>query len=431
MRLVNLDGTPVGVGGEWVNGILMRVAPASSEYNLEIQRADITGSTISASSQLSDSQFVSIATLPPDQVNMAGTLYVDTLAAKRDTAYWYRFRHTRTDVTESQWLTDDNSHTPQTISQAALNTFGTTQAAFAGKTTDVEGSTLDRFVGQYDGVSNLTLTVGTQTGFVSHSEAVTFSPAFVGSPTVVFQGGFSQQTESLWGTEVQVNAGTAASLPTPNTAQYDVYSADNLSSTGFTARLLLNQVPTFVPRSDVMQVYSPSLGSVAIPTWISTVPDIYRTFATGSSVSCSLSNATDCENGQYTVHWISESRIKTVVPNASVTYWALMAITWVVETNNGSGWVQRTYSPQYVDGKLNDVWSQNTSMSMDFTDTSLTNGDLVRVRVAGINSQPHDSSYLYVWPKGQTVTYYTNAPAQYAKKTDSSTQVSWTAYGLQ
>lgn len=427
MRLVNLDGTPVGVGGEWVNGILMRVAPASSEYNLEIQRADITGSTISASSQLSDSQFVSIATLPPDQVNMAGTLYVDTPSAKRDTAYWYRFRHTRADVTESQWLTDDNSHTPQNISLAAINTFGTTQAAFAGKTTDVEGSTLDRFVGQYDGVSNLTLTVGTQTGFVSHSEAVTFSPAFVGSPTVVFQGGFSQQTESLWGTEAQVNAGTAASLPTPNTAQYDIYSADNLSSTGFTARLLLNQVPTYTARHDTIQTTSPQGTGGSVYYLIDGYQQANKTFISGSAVSCSVANASTCENGQYVARFIASSKI---IQSPSRPGWSLMGNAWVVDTNNGSGWVQRSsFVGQYVFGVNGTLNEDYTEMSIPFTDTSLSNGDLVRVRLSTVNALPN--TYIQVWPQGLTLDYFTNAPAQYAKKTDISTQVSWTAYGLQ
>lgn len=392
MKAINPDGTAVGVAGGWVDGVLMRVAPASPFFDLEIERASATSSVIMPSS----SAYVPLVTIPAASINMAGTIYLDRVSNIRTVSYWYRFRHTFPGYATGSYLSGSTGQTPQTYSEQAINQFWKSQASYAATTIDANGTTLTRNVTQYDGVGTTgkKLTKGTQTSlFATHSQVVTYDTPFNDIPVTILQGGLSFQPESKWGTEAEATANTATHAPSSSLAQRDIYAADNPSPTGFTVRALLYQVGTLTARTDNFTANELTTNFTAI-------------------------------DGQYTAHGTVDITGATKLTGP----WVVEG-TVAVDSDNGSGWVERaTTGFEFV----LDAGSFTESQPFDigFTDSSLTAGDGIRVRLKDSTITGQYLSGPDPTVNGTNTTYSTAGASSYASKTPvAGTNVQWTSYG--
>lgn len=391
MRALNDNDTSTGLAGDLIDGIPMRIAPASPNFNLVVQRASATSSLLPSSSA-----YVTIAELPAATLDMAGTLYIDRLSNKRNTYYFYRFQHAFEGYPTSSWLTDTSAHQPYTFSQQALNGFSRTQAAYAAVTNDVEGVNINKNVLAHDGLTNQIITKGTQQGTCINNQTVIFVPPFAETPLVVMQGGLSVQPESKWSSDLtKVSASTATGAPSSSLAQRDIYTPFGLLPTGFTAQCLLVQTG-----AQTLESQSMSSDQVTLTDYAAT--------------------------GEYTAYFHVDIDCETKLSGPwNATYTILLEYSF-----DGSTWYSGGSSNLSTDFDAG-VNSLTLSGEISFSNVSLTTGDFIRVSVSNtlINGLYFSYTDDFV---GDEVRYYTAGAVSYASKTPigSGASVQWSAYGI-
>lgn len=390
MYTKNANGQSLGVEAGYVDGVLMRIAPAKPFYYLDIERAVMSSSAYLLTP--SASAYTLLTTLPPETLNMAGTVFFDQVPHNVYARYWYRMRHTFPGYSSSAYIGQTLPQASQTYNTATINEFWQSQASFAAHTYDADGTEMQPDVGQNDGVTTLSLTKGTQQGVGQHADAISFGRVFQNIPFTVLQGGLSYQPESVWGSYAAATAGTATGAPSASLAQRDMYIPENLTVTGFNIRAVLYQLGSGTPVTDTFSGLTSTLSS----------------FAT---------------DGNYQVNF--HGRV-TGLTKYSGPWGATMTVA--VDSDNGSGWTER--GTQVLEWELvGPSFDETIYGSVSFNDSLLDPGEQIRVRIKSMYWVGLFISTTETLT-GDSVQYTAAASTQYANKTpDASTFVQWSSYG--
>lgn len=409
MHKLNPDGTPVGYGSDYITGIIISIAPSAPYYDIEVSRATSTASydPQSYNDGITPESFNwrTVDIINQQDITMAGTVYVDEVPAVSGSYYWYRFRSIGLTVTASAWTYGDvrQGAQPHTFSRAQLAGITKTRSAFASTTIDMNGKYLTPDVRQSDTVTNQILTKNTLWGEASHSQYIEFSPPFQNMPIVHIEGGISYQPASVWSPHITgvLDPAVANRAPNAGKPQYFLTKQEAVSSTGVTIRALLYQPP-----SSSITTHSQSFVANAL----------------------TLNSASIAVNGNYHTNYEVDVNYQT----KSGGPWSVTT-TVAIDTNNGSGWVERATDVvnEPLEGPGTFIYTPIVG-SIDFSDSSLVNGDGVRIRLKSV-----EYSGLFYYTNTEHLTggplYYSIAPAGGALYTtqtyDTGSTVRWTAVG--
>lgn len=284
------------------------------------------------------------------------------------------------------------------------NDTGTT-TDYAAKADNAAGTTISADVVQTDGVSLRVIAKGHLEGTARHGDAIVFPTNFQSVPHVRIWGGQNDEPRNKWGA---TGSGSETGAPTSN-PQHEDTAALNLTVAGFTVRARLRQKGTTTARSH-------NFAANTLDT-------------DGESIALTLSNAPS-NNDQYTAHY--SVRLEGT---AGPTDYFTLNIVVAVDSNDGSGWVQRTTRPYSITcptgTNVGQTWAHEAKVVVV---SALDSTDQLRVRVVEITTEGDgsiDDAFVHAFDgtgdPASGVTYFT-ATDQYASKTpDSDDVVYWSA----
>lgn len=244
-------------------------------------------------------------------------------------------------------------------------------------------------VGQTNGSETLPLTKGYTSGEASDGDAVVFTRNFEGAPMVILEGGLTYEPRSA-----QWDNGFNSALPT-----YKDLVADSVSAAGFTVRAVLRQTSAPTQISHTSGWSDSNLTNV------------------GQTAQKNLDNA-PATDGQYTFQY-------DVYMDAFLESGQSIVLTLAIDTNDGSGWVERatkTYLYSDFDGP---TYTRNNE-TMDATVSGLDNTDDIRLKVKSWSYPGSSGATLSVTP--DEVRYVSDAGGSEATATPETTdKVRWKA----
>lgn len=294
-------------------GISLTLHPADPAYDLELQRTTDSGGAPNAGA------WATIAATIPG----ASPRYFDTLPLT-GAVYWYRCRETGLGATASDWTT--------AVSGTAQRYYGDTLAREARRRTDTlyqsdqtlqPGVAVQRDTG---GPTTTFLSKGLRKGTCRHGDAITFTPAFAGTPIVHFGQMRADQTASAWSATISGVPGALARLGTAGADPTPLKVAVGLGPSGFTAQLLLVQKGT-------PTAHNGDFSGVAITT------------AGGTDVSAALGASAPATSDQYTIRIKGTVTAKTNSPGLICSNQVVVAIEREQASGGGYTEVWRTPSP--------------------------------------------------------------------------------------
>jgi len=214
----------------------MCIIPNSAADTIIIYSA--TGST-----QPANSAFVEIARVVSENQSEAGIVYEDYLPVDGITR-WYCFSEMGTGQLSSSWI-GPISATPQQGNYSVIPTNSRPVAAYAALAT-VDGTILTANASSSvtqlspSGSTAYAIMKGHDTDTVMHGQHYNFQKTYDKVPVVLFDAssGISYNTSSTWSTSQTLSNPT---LPPNNNPQSRLFTANNLTNTGFDASLLLTQ----------------------------------------------------------------------------------------------------------------------------------------------------------------------------------------------
>lgn len=386
------------------SGIRMMIFPNTTQYDVVILRA--TGTL-----EPSQSSFVEIARIPNTQLSEQGTIFEDILPVD-GIQRWYDFYQTAEGFATSSWFSGSIvagtfqavASTPMqgTYTQNPVNTKPI--AVYAASTIDAEGSQLTNAVTQINGAgsSGLVIVKGQQSGQISHGGTYTFNPVFDHAPMIQFgAGGIQYQPAKVWSANKNLSSATGSA--NTGSAQYNLFTAQNVASSSFTASLLLTQKGT------------PSIVSNSFQTNTMT--------AVNNAVTASLTHA-PASDDTYTLNY-------RVYLEADGNDFANVSATAVIvaESFDGSSWTQNSQKTYNVSGvtTANNTWPAETQV---ISVSGLTSSDAVRLRVSSLTGTGAGVTEV-LQATGSIVTYNNGGGNQYTSATPANGDVvSWFAFSV-
>ena len=222
------------------------VAPSGIQIGVVPNNTDLNNNPVMVGIELQRSGgfagWTTIAQLAPEELKAAHYIYEDPLPYDGTTMYSYRAREFAVGYALVDWGSASiltAKAIQGTYSQTPQNQRPT--ADYAALSHDPGGSTIESTVAQTDGANNFSLTKGLQQGAGQHNQAITFGTPFNSIPQVFLAGGLAFQQASKWSISDPISSSYATASFNISSSQYSLYSANNISKTGFTIRALLYQ----------------------------------------------------------------------------------------------------------------------------------------------------------------------------------------------
>jgi hypothetical protein len=264
--------------------------------------------------------------------------------------------------------------------------------------------TLKPGVVQYDGATGLPLVKGVQQGAGRHGDPIIYDPPYQTVPKVKITGGIPSQPESRWTTSAaDASADSGVTAPSA-TAQQPDYGVLNATAAGFTIRARLRQAGAATLRTHNFA------GTV-----LDTVDETDEVTLTSAPASNDLYSFTLASN--ITFHSLTGNPF----------YVSMFA---KIESNDGSGWVERLTVVQSFNTSSPTIVSQSSGYGGSISVAGLDPTDKIRIRFVSITTSGI-GQILAANIVGNQVTYYTSTD-QYASKTPANladAHVDWESVG--